>query len=274
MVIAASPTGSGEPLGAVLDGWQAVIGIAIGEPAVDGFPVMDLDSGQAPDGTYADPFVRDMIDAQEAERRRLARELHDTVGQALMAVRFDLELLRREPRRLIGRRRLNASLAIVDEAMASVRDFALELRPPVLDDLGLIAATRWYVRRQSRIGGFRVAVVSNAAASGFGAETETACFRVLQEALTNVVRHSHATRVRVELAGSDDALVLTVADNGIGFDAGPRRPGPGSGLGLMGMRERTRHLGGSLEVISELGRGARIVARFSRSVDTGSVGAA
>jgi signal transduction histidine kinase len=274
MVTAESPRGGTEPSGGALDGWQAVIGIAIGEPMFDGYPVMDMDQGEPPDHAYADFLVREVFGIQEAERRRLARELHDTVGQALVAVRLDLESLRREPRRLIRHRRLDACLAIVDQAMESVRDFALELRPPVLDDLGLVAATRWYSRRQSKLGGFRVAVASNGEASGFGTEIETACFRVLQEALTNVVRHSRATRVRVELAGMDDVLVLTVVDNGIGFDTGPSRPSPGSGLGLAGMRERTRHLGGSLEVISEVGRGARIVARFSRSADIGIAGVA
>ncbi len=273
MVIAASPRGGAPHSEDELAGWQAVMGTTVGDPIFDA-AVINLNEVGPREPADADPFVRELLEAQERERRRLARELHDTVGQALIAVRFDLEALRREPRRLLGRRRLAASLAIVDQAMASVRDFALELRPPVLDDLGLIAATRWYARRQAKFGGFRVTVVSNAQAGGFATEIETACFRVLQEALANVVRHGHATRVGVELAGIEDALVLTVVDDGVGFDPSQSRPGAGSGLGLHGMRERTRILGGSLEVIAEVGRGVRVVARFPRSSRTAVNGAA
>ena len=265
MVIAASPGGGTPHSEDELAGWRAVMGTTVEEPIFDADRVINLNELGPPERADADPFVREFLEAQEMERRRLARELHDTVGQALIAIRFDLEALRREPRRLMGRRRLAASLALVDQAMAAVRDFALELRPPVLDDLGLIAATRWYARRQAKLGGFRVTVGTNAQAADFAPEIETACFRVLQEALANVVRHSQATSVGVDLAGRDDALVLTVVDNGVGFDPGQSRPDAGSGLGFHGMRERTRILGGSLEVIAEVDRGVRIVARFPRS---------
>jgi signal transduction histidine kinase len=220
-----------------------------------------------PDG-HADATIRALVAAQEQERRRIARDLHDVIGQALTAVKLNLETLRRVPPGQPMDADLRRSIAIVDQAMRDIRDVAIELRPAILDDLGLVAAARWHLSRQGRLVGYRTSFAADAIPLGLDDEIESACFRVLQEALTNVARHARATRVRVELRRTADDILLVVDDDGVGFEVlgSRRRQGRCPTLGLTGMSERACSIGGSIDISSTPGHGTRIRARFPRTL--------
>jgi signal transduction histidine kinase len=201
-----------------------------------------------------------LLEAQEAERRHLARELHDEIGQALTAVKINLQALERASADSAGR--LSDSIAIVDRALQQVRNLSLDLRPSLLDDLGLVAALRWYLDRQGQRAGLATEFVSQPAEIRGDANVETACFRVAQEALTNIVRHAQARRAKLELRQRDAELELTVSDDGIGFDvaAARQRAARGGSLGLLGMQERVLLMGGRIDIQSTRGKGTRLVA--------------
>ena len=219
-----------------------------------------------PESHEADATIRAMVTAHEQERRRIARDLHDVVGQALTVVKLNLESLRRDASGRPTDADLRHSIAVVDQAMRDVRDVAIDLRPAILDDLGLVAAVRWYLSRQGRLVGYRTSFATDSIPLGLDDEVESACFRALQEALTNVARHARATRVSVELRQSSDEIVLVVEDDGVGFNVlrSRRRAGRRPTLGLTGMSERVCTIGGSIEITSAPGRGTRICARFPR----------
>jgi len=222
-------------------------------------------------GGHADATIRALVAAQEQERRRIARDLHDVIGQALTVVKLNLETLRRDA---VGRPtdgELRRSIAIVDQAMRDIRDVAIDLRPAILDDLGLVAAARWYLSRQGRIAGYRTSFAADPILLDLDDEIESACFRVLQEALTNVARHARATRVRVEVRRTPDEILLVVEDDGIGFEVlrSRRRQGRRPTLGLTGMSERVCSIGGSIDISSTLGGGTHIRARFPRTLVSG-----
>ena len=203
-----------------------------------------------------------LLKVQENERRLIARELHDQIGQALTAVKLNLESLRS------GRRAkafpLDESVAIVEQLMEAVRSMSLELRPSALDDLGLAAALRWYADRQARRAGFSVRVRTQLPAERLASDLETACFRVAQEAITNVARHAGAKRVEVDARAEDGTLDLTVRDDGSGFDVAALRGGTTAegSIGLDGMEERVRLLGGDFRIDSQPGTGTTVWARF------------
>jgi signal transduction histidine kinase len=203
---------------------------------------------------------RRLFQIQEDERRRLARELHDQLGQALTAVKIDLQAAQRLDERTAIVRRLDDSIVILERILQQVRQLSLELRPPLLDDLGLVPALRWYLDQQAQRAGLRVEFFADPALERVDAAIETACFRVAQEALTNVVRHSRAETVSVELHRTPEALHLVVRDNGIGFDV--MRAQQGASLGLLGMRERVTLVGGELDCNSAPGRGTEVHAFF------------
>src|SRR5438105_13761266 len=156
------------------------------------------------------------------------------------------------------------SISLVDGAIARVRDLAHDLRPPMLDELGLAASLRWYVEREARRAGleFHFAIVPPEVRPPPG--VEATCFRVAQEALTNIIRHAHARRVDVELRVLGDTLELVVRDDGRGFDvaAARRRAGRGESQGLLNMQERVALAGGTLEIDSAPGRGTTVRAHF------------
>ena len=204
-------------------------------------------------------LARQLLQAQELERRKLARELHDEIGQALTAVKLNLEALES---RLHGKhsKALVESLTIVDTALQQVRGLSLDLRPAILDDLGLAAALRWYVDRHAQRAGIAMEFSNESPEKRSSILLETTCFRVAQEALTNVLRHAKAKRVSVRILQVDDALNLYIEDDGIGFDMEQARQKAvgGSSLGLLGMQERVLLAGGRLDVISAPGRGTAI----------------
>jgi signal transduction histidine kinase len=197
-----------------------------------------------------------LLDVQEAERRGLALELHDELGQILTAIRLALRSRRKG--------RIAEAVGLVDQATEQVRNLALALRPPTLDKLGLPATLRAYLERQSQRTGLDIHLKIGPLKERFPPAVETACFRLVQEALTNVARHSGAQRVHVEMDAADDALLVVVWDDGKGFDvrAARERAEAGVSLGILSMEERVALAGGWLEIESEPGRGTTIRARF------------
>ncbi len=207
---------------------------------------------------------RRLMEVQEMERHHIARELHDEIGQSLTAVKISLQAIQRVPEAAPLAPALKESMAIVDQTLEQVRNLSLDLRPSLLDDLGLEAALRWYIDRQSQWTGFKVEFVTDLFVPRLPPDLETACFRVTQEALTNIIRHAKASWVYVELQQDDEALHLFIQDNGIGFDvhAAQERATRGSSLGLLGMQERVLFADGQIEIQSSPGNGTEIQARF------------
>jgi PAS domain S-box-containing protein len=210
-------------------------------------------------------FSQRLIQVQEAERENIARELHDEIGQVLTAVKINLQSVQHTCQTADCVPRLDESIGIVDEALGRVRELSIELRPSLLDDLGLTAALRWYVDRYAQRTGIIAEVLSSFDEDGrLPRELETACFRIAQEALTNVARHAQAGSVSVQLERSRERMLLTVMDDGVGFDIDKLRKSASaaSALGLRGMEERALAVGGHIEIDSGLERGTRVRATF------------
>jgi PAS domain S-box-containing protein len=207
---------------------------------------------------------RRLLDAQEGERRRIAQELHDEIGQALTAVRANLEAAQRTNPPPAAADRLQDSIGIIDGMIRQVRELSLDLRPSLLDDLGLVAALRWHLDRVAQRAGLTAQFVASPPEMRLRGDIETVCFRVAQEALTNIARHANARRVGVELRQQNGHLTLTVTDDGRGFDIrqAEHSASLGESFGLLGMRERVQLAGGELEVESVPARGTAIRAVF------------
>ena len=199
-----------------------------------------------------------LLEAQEAERRAVARELHDDFGQVLTAIKLNLMRSDRDE---------TESISLVDGAIARMRDLAHDLRPPMLDELGLAASLRWYVEREARRAGLEFHFAISPPELRPPPGVETACFRVAQEAFTNLIRHAQARRVEVELRVGGGVLELVVRDDGRGFDVGGacRRATRGGSQGLISMQERVALAGGELEIDSAPGQGTTVRARFPLS---------
>lgn len=195
---------------------------------------------------------------QEDERRRLARELHDGVGQNLTALKHRLAQLEDAlPPDSPARGQLDAALALCSETLEDTRHLSRLLRPPILDDLGLEAALRWLARSLGESTGIPVTLDLQPLPALDG-ELQTLLFRVAQEALNNAAKHAQAQNVIVRVVSRDGMLQLQVADDGHGFDPGQASQAGGSGLG--GMRERLRLYDGRLELHSAPGEGTRVRA--------------
>jgi PAS domain S-box-containing protein len=207
-------------------------------------------------------LTRRLVQAEEAERRRLARELHDRVGQSLSALNINLDIISRESHALTPalRQRLEDSLGLVDSTLQSIENVMAELRPPLLDEYGLGAALGWHAEEFSRRTGVQVAVADRDPAGSKNARPEAAValFRIAQEALNNVLKHAKATRVRLEVSATDEELILDVQDDGLGFDPASARRGR---WGMTTMRERAEAAGGQLHIASTPGEGTRLHAR-------------
>jgi two-component system sensor histidine kinase UhpB len=207
---------------------------------------------------------RRLFEVQEEERRRLARDLHDDVGQALTALKIQLESLARAGGELGVRARVDECVDTVQHTLERVRQLSLSLRPPQLDDLGLAAALRSHLDRQARVAGLQAHFEAEDAPNEIAPDTETACFRVAQEAINNVLRHARARNLWVRLFASGGRLSISVRDDGRGFDldAVRQRAGNGTSLGLVGMEERMALAGGSFELRSAPGHGTVLLASF------------
>ncbi len=208
-----------------------------------------------------------LVNTQEEERRRLSRELHDELGQALTALKINLDVARRmlsanAPPKL--HRSLEEASRLAAQTQERARDLSLALRPAILDDLGLVSALRWeldcYEQRTSQT----TSCEANLADLVLSPELEITIYRIISEALTNVARHAHASRVHVYLRVEGQSIVAGVEDDGIGFDPtgwlNPLAQRPS--LGLINMRERTQLLGGQFLITSKPERGTKIQVQF------------
>ena len=210
-------------------------------------------------------LLRKIVTAQEDERTRIARDLHDQLGQQLTALRLTLERQRARYAAAEGRDEIDHALKMAEELDRAVDFLAWELRPAALDDLGLAAALPRYIEEWTGHSG----VAARFRAEGFqtgmlSREAEIAFYRIGQEALNNVLKHAHAERVDILLEARDGAVVMVVEDNGIGFDPSDRGMHE-NGIGLAGMRERAGLIGATLDIESAVGQGTTIFLRCARA---------
>jgi two-component system sensor histidine kinase UhpB len=210
---------------------------------------------------------RRLIDAQERERAVIARELHDQTGQVLSVLKLTLQIARRDARARQVAPHLDEALQHIDTALQQVRTLSYSLRPPQLDDLGLVAALRNYADRIAGAAGLKLHYDIQAPPKLAG-QSAIACFRVAQEAITNVVRHAAAKTMWIALA-CDDELRLEVRDDGKGCDMPEvrRRALRGDSMGVVNMEERTLLGGGRIDIDSSPGNGTVVRASFPLSVE-------
>ena len=207
-------------------------------------------------------------EVQETERKHLAQELHDRVGQSLSALNLNLNIitsqLSDESNTQIGGR-LQDSMSLVEETTVHIRDVMAELHPQVLDDYGLLAALRWYCEPFSDRTGIDVEVYGEELSSRLSLVIESIFFRIAQEALTNVAKHSGASLATITLEDVEEHLRMTVEDNGRGFNlTALNRSKEQTGWGLTTMKERAATLGGWVRIESERGKGTKIITEFRR----------
>lgn len=210
---------------------------------------------------------RRVLEVQELERRAIARELHDEIGQSLTAIKLMLQR-HRQADRCDDPKPIDELIEVADHTLQQVRGLSLDLRPSMLDHLGLPATLRWYVDREAERSGFVVTLDVQPEHLRLDAQRETALFRITQEALTNVSRHSKATHVGVALTSNGEITELSIRDNGRGFDVAEaqRRARLGESIGLLGMEERAVLAGGSLKIQSgPSGTEVRAVFREDRT---------
>lgn len=203
-----------------------------------------------------------VLTAQEEERKRLARELHDAIGQSLSAIIMTTTAVENSlPAEFTsGREKLASVRAIAAQALHDLRNLIFDLRPEVLDDLGLTLALRSQVKKYLEPAGVRVRLNASSLKGPLPAEIETAVFRVVQEAITNIARHARATEASITLERRDNRLVVRVEDNGIGFDLAATMRAERKGWGLRGMEERITLLGGRFYIGSRPGQGTLVLA--------------
>jgi signal transduction histidine kinase len=201
-----------------------------------------------------------LVQVQEAERRRLARELHDEIGQVLTSLKLSLGMAARPPADA-RQARLDEAQSLADQLLGQVRQMSLELRPSMLDDLGLLPAMHWLFEQYATRTGVRVSFEHAGLEGRYPAEIETAAYRIAQEALTNVARHAGVDEVIVRLWAGPDALGLQIEDRGAGFDLRSTMT-PGHSSGLSGMRERALLLAGQFTIESDPGVGTRLTAEL------------
>lgn len=245
--------------------YRAVAGVA---PGLDLLIVRDIGDRKRAEREIARnharlrALARRMTERQENERQLIARELHDEVAQMMTAVMLGLQSVRN----ITGDRtvldKIEESAKIVESSLQWARGLSFELRPAILDDLGLVAALRWYVDRQRGRADCDLVFKAQEISESVAAPLRMACFRVAQEAIANVVRHANAHRVDVELIGGAAAITLRVADDGDGFDVDAAVSSPDHGLGLLGMQERVLLLGGEFRIRSQRGGGTEVKAMF------------
>jgi signal transduction histidine kinase len=213
-------------------------------------------------------LARSVFRVQEDERRRLARELHDGIGQNLTALKHQLALLRDvlAPEQSQARERADLAGSLCARTLEETRELSRLLRPQVLDDLGLEAALRWLARTLVEAAGVRCTIRAEAPTDLDG-DLQTLAFRLVQEALTNVVKHAQATHVQVRLHARAGLLRIEVEDDGRGCDPQAIRSGLGSGVG--GMRERVRLHGGQFLFEARPGGGCRMQAAVPLDAESG-----
>ena len=200
-----------------------------------------------------------LVDAQEAERRSISRELHDEVGQSLGALLVEVGHLSKAvpPEDRVTQAQIAQIKSVAESAVKSIRDMALLLRPPMLDDLGLVPALEWQAREVSRRSDMEVEVTSQEVSEDLHDELKVTVYRLVQEALNNAASHSAAKNAKVTVVQSQDKITVQVTDDGAGFDPQRKR-----GMGILGMEERVRRLGGTFAIQSAPGKGATVSAEI------------
>lgn len=205
---------------------------------------------------------RQLVQAQEEERKSISRELHDEIGQMLTALRMELrgmQELRASAPEPEFNEHIEGAKHLVEQSVRALKDMAMGLRPSMLDDLGLGSAVQWQARQFSKLTGIPVNVEIDNLPSPVPDRHRTCVYRLVQEALTNCARHAKAKRIDITVVGQDGYLAVSVKDDGIGFDRAAVR---GRGIGLIGVEERVKELGGTLWLISRLHQGTSLAARI------------
>jgi signal transduction histidine kinase len=213
-----------------------------------------------------------LVTAQEQERRHIARELHDEIGQALTAIKVELAYAGRAiDGGAVSGQALQTAKTITDSALHQVRDLSYLLHPAALDEFGLISAIDSYMKSFGRRHEIATSLSHDGMESRLAPETETAAYRIVQEALNNIAKHAKATECRVHISRTPEMLRIVVEDNGSGFDPTAVRSAERRGLGLIGMRERASYLKGSVSIESAPGQGTRLVVELParRATDSG-----
>jgi len=208
---------------------------------------------------------RQILSAQEDERKKISRELHDVIAQTLTSINVRLSTLKRGA--ALNTRDLERNIArtqrLVEHSVNIVHQFARELRPTVLDDLGLIPALHTFLKSFREQTGLRVSLSAFAAVEDMNGDKRTALYRVAQEALTNVARHAHASQASVNIQKLNGAVTMKITDDGKGFHTHPESNGNlGKRLGLLGMRERLEMVGGKFTVTSAPGKGTVVIVQI------------
>jgi signal transduction histidine kinase len=211
-------------------------------------------------------LLHQVIGAQEDERMRISRELHDETSQSLTALLVGLDTIniaaQSDTSRIQGH--IHDLKSITEDMLSNIHRLIADLRPSLLDDLGLVAAIEWYGEQRLKPYGLSFSLLEHNLAERLPRPVETALFRIVQEGLTNILRHASATSVMVRLVQDQDLVTLEICDDGVGFD--PQRiealETGGRSLGLRGMRERAAILGGTLELESAAGEGTTVRVRF------------
>jgi PAS domain S-box-containing protein len=203
-----------------------------------------------------------LLQVQEDDRRAIARDLHDEIGQSLTAIKLNVERAQRTTDRDTRSRIMRDCVQITERVLGQVRDLSLDLHPSILDDLGLAHALKWYADRQAERAGLKVDVAADASLPRLPQEVEIACFRIAQEALTNVVRHARAGQARITLKRGASAVELCIQDDGIGFvvDAVSSPVNGVASVGLTGMQERAKLLSGTVRIASAPRCGTKVIA--------------
>lgn len=208
-----------------------------------------------------------IIAAEEANCNRLARELHDCIGQNMTALKLNLNLILQQLSPSLppaADQRLRQSIDLASETTQKIREIMTALRCKVLDYDGLFAALRWEGNRFAERSGLHVDILGASIVPRLSPEVETALFRIAQEAMTNIFKHAGATTVVISLKESQGVIHLSIADDGKGFIPGHKVQKPDSGWGLIHMQERVEEQNGNLSIISRLGEGTQIIAAVPR----------
>jgi len=220
-------------------------------------------------------LMTSLSSAREEEGIRIAREIHDELGAALTSLRWDLEEMERinaernpEPVSALHTK-IRGMFALIDSTIDVVRRISSELRPSILDDLGLASAVEWQTQQFQKRTGIQCRCECVVDSLNLNAELSTAVFRIFQEALTNVLRHAQATRIDVTIEEEAGDLLLTIRDNGRGIQHSEKTST--SALGLLGMRERANLIGGRIEIVGVDGKGTTVTLRVPHQRTSGTV---
>lgn len=211
----------------------------------------------------SDNLAKFLIKAQEEERKKIARELHDEVGQTLTAIKINLEILRGK----VGSDLLSyieESINLIDKTIEQIRDISLNLRPSLLDNLGLKSAIKWYIEKQKSKAGIDIEYELDFDQEKLDPDYAITIFRIIQESITNIVRHAKAKKVFLSIKEEENSILINIEDDGVGFDVENiwNEVKEGRALGILGIKERVELLKGNLEIKSGKGEGTRIKITF------------